>query len=117
MDFLTNFVRLIIILKLVFIYYAIYSFILERKLKKDPKNVELQKQYHDKLYFKERLELMFKFFMSLFLIYVFFPQHKTPIELNSEMRLLLYLFGFVLLLTANWSDILDNNAINKYLRI
>jgi hypothetical protein len=110
-------VRLIIIIKLFFIYYAIYGFILERKLKKDPKNVQLQKEYHDKMYFKERLELMFKFFMSLFLIYVFFPQHATPIQLNSEMRILLYLFGFILLLTAKWSEILDNNAINKYLRM
>jgi hypothetical protein len=87
---------------------------IEHKLKKNPTNNQLEKEYEKKMYLKERIELVFKLCMSILLIYVFFPQRKVPIPIDFEMRLLFYLFGFVLILTAPWKTILANSAFKKY---
>ena len=116
MNILTNYVRLIVLIKFIFLYFAITAFITDRKLKKNPANKqELEKEYNNKMYIKERLELVFKFCMAVLLIYVFFPQRKVPIPIDFEMRILFYLFGFILLLTAKWDIILSDSVIKKYM--
>ena len=116
MNILTNYIRFIVIIKFVFVYFAITALITKFQIKKNPSNKhQLEKQYNDKIYIKERLEIIFKFCMSVLLIYVFFPQRKVPIPIDFEMRLLFYLFGFILLLTAKWKNIIHDNAIDKYL--
>ena len=49
---------------------------------------------------KDQIEFMFIVLMSGLLIYSFNPRSK--IVVTSEMRLLLFLFGIVLLITAEW---------------
>lgn len=100
MNFLTNYVRLIFIIKLIFLYFAIVSSIDGARLKRDPKNAGLQNIYNNNLYYKERFELLFKFFMSILLIYLFYPRRQIPIPLDYEIRLLLCLFGVILILSA-----------------
>ena len=100
MDFLKNYVRLIIIIKLIFLYFVIVSSIDGIRLKSDPKNNELQTIYNNNLYYKERFELLFKFLMSILLIYLFYPRRQIPIPLDYETRLMLCLFGFILILSS-----------------
>ena len=54
------------------------------------------------LYWKDRTEFIFILTMSLLLIYYFHPLLK-PKNINGETRLLFFLFGWVLLVTAKWS--------------
>jgi len=115
MNILTNYVRFIVLIKCVFLYFAITAAIIKSKLKKNPTNDKLEKEYEEKIYLKERIELLFKFCMSVLLIYVFFPQRKVPIPIDFEMRILFYLFGFILLLTAKWKSIMHDSVIDKYL--
>jgi hypothetical protein len=53
-------------------------------------------------FWKGRLEFIFVFLMSFLLIYLFNPRTSRLNKVTGETKLLLYLFGFVLLLTANW---------------
>ena len=119
MNLLTSYVTLIFIIKIIFIYFAIRTLILsERKNNKDDKTNkedEIDKEYNTNKYFKERFELLFKLLMSFFLIFVFYPHRKKPIALNFESRLLLCLFGVILLLSAKWKEILDTSYINNIL--
>ena len=55
------------------------------------------------LYWKERFEFIFITLMSILLIYLFNPIKQNQELINRETKLLLYLFGFILLITANWN--------------
>ncbi len=97
MNAFTIYVTLIFIIKLIFIILAIYDASLKRGGKsKAAKHATIT-------YWKERVEFVFITMMSLLLIYVFFPRANRINLINSEVKLLLFLFGFVLLITANWS--------------
>ena len=54
------------------------------------------------LYWKERFEFIFIALMSILLIYLFNPRSNKNITIDRETKILLYLFGFILLLTAKW---------------
>jgi hypothetical protein len=115
MNFYTNYVRLIFIVKVIFMYFMMISGYDHYRSKKDPKNATLQQSYNTNIYFKERFELLFKFLMSALLIYLFFPRRKVPMPLDYETRILLYLFGWVLILSANWPSIIEESAFEQHL--
>ena len=59
-------------------------------------------KYDAKLvYWKERTEFIFVVSMSVLLIYYFHPIIKSE-PMSSETRLLFFLFGWILLVTAKW---------------
>jgi hypothetical protein len=89
------FIFFIIIIKLVFIVAAIGHIILTHT------NTKLDK-YDDKLvYWKERTEFVFILTMAILLIYHFHPRYQTK-PISSETKLLFFLFGWVLIITAKW---------------
>jgi len=94
---LDYFVFFIILIKIVFIISAIGHLFLshstnEKAAKLDPKLV----------YWKERTEFVFIASMAILLIYHFHPRlSKKPI--SEETALLFFLFGWILLFTAQWS--------------
>lgn len=53
------------------------------------------------LYWKKRTEFMFVVSMAILLIIVFNPYKNVPIDENSSD--LFFLFGIILLITANWN--------------
>jgi hypothetical protein len=68
-------------------------------------------------YFKERVELIFKGSMAILLILLFNPRTtKDMIKLDYETKLLLFLFGWVLIITADWKSIFANipKSINMF---
>jgi hypothetical protein len=90
------YVRIIFIVKIIFIFLAIYRLYIKAKHPKD-KQLELVEKW------KGRFEFMFISLMSILLIYIFNPRSSHIGLIDGETKLLLYLFGFVLLLTENWS--------------
>jgi len=56
------------------------------------------------VYWKERFEFVFILLMAILLIYLFNPRKDRTIMIDGETKILLYLFGFVLLITAKWSE-------------
>ncbi len=87
----------IIILKVAFIILALWFLYAEHKLKDKKLAATLE-------YWKDRVEFMFTISMSFLLIYIFQPRHNRLGEMDYETRVLFYLFGYILLITADWRD-------------
>jgi len=96
MDGFVLYIILIFIVKILFIILTITHLYMKMKGKT---NTQLDEKV---TFWKGRLEFIFVFLMSFLLIYLFNPRTSRLNKVTGETKLLLYLFGFVLLLTANW---------------
>jgi len=98
------FIYLIIIVKVIFIGLAIsYLFYKMKNKTDDPKAKHIE-------FWKERMEFIFICLMSILIIHLFNP--RTPqIVLPYEVRLLLFLFGIILLITADWSTFFHESPV------
>ena len=102
----------IIIIKMIFIILAITEFGLKITKKTDTE------KYKHVVFWKERFEFVFIILMAVLLIYLFNPKDKTnrtPI-IDDLVRLLLTLYGVVLIITANWSIFIEESVIIKGIR-
>jgi uncharacterized membrane protein len=64
-------------------------------------------------YWKEKFEFVFIILMAILLIYIFNVRHDRTIMINHETKFLLYLFGFVLIITADWELFLKDIPFKK----
>ena len=65
-------------------------------------------KYDDKLvYIRELTEFIFIGLMCALMIFVFHPRKDHMEYMNKEIKLLMYLFGWVILVTADWSGFRD----------
>ena len=104
MNYYDKFIYLVICVKLIFIGLSIYLVYIKRK---EPNN---KNKINQITHLKKRVETIFITFMSLLLIYLFNPRYtKNELILDYETRLLLFLFGFVLLITRDWESTIKNN--------
>ena len=121
MGFISKYGRFIFMIKVLFLIMTVMAKRTELVIKRDTKKGktadldEQRKKLEKEEYLRSRLELMFKFTMSIFLIIVFFPKRKNRVELTYEDNLLLTVFGFILLLTADWSVLIPHNIIDEYM--
>lgn len=107
MKYFDIYITLIFIVKISFICLAIYKLYLKAKKSKDVKLLSTVD------YWKERFEFVFITLMSILLIYLFYPRANRIGMIDGETKLLLYLFGFVLLLTENWSSFIHESIFFK----
>ena len=107
MDYFSKYVILIILVKVLFVILAVSH--LYFKVKGKAGSETDQKI----VYWKERVEFVFIFLMSLMLIYLFNPRSTRDLKLDFETKLLLYLFGFILLITAKWNIFIEESPIFK----
>ena len=121
MGFISKYGRFIFMIKVLFLIMTVMAKRTELVIKRDTKKGktadldEQRKKLEKEEYLRSRLELMFKFTMSIFLIIVFFPKRKSRVELTYEDNLLLTVFGFILLITADWSVLIPHNIIDEYM--
>ena len=107
MSYFSNYVILVILIKVVFVILAVSHLFLKIKGKADS---ETDKKI---VYWKERVEFVFIFLMSLMLIYLFNPRSNRDAKLDFETKILLYLFGFILLITAKWGVFIEESSTFK----
>lgn len=93
--YLDFFITFIFTVKIVFILLSVYQAYL--KMKKE-KNTSVYKKIH---YWRERFEFIFVICMGILLIYLFRPSNTNP-QISGETKILLYLYGVVSILIANW---------------
>ena len=69
-------------------------------------------------YLKEQSEFVFVFCMAILLIIVFNPwfDNQKYINIHKDLGILFYLFGFILLFTANWSLLFQESHIFKRIK-
>jgi len=68
------------------------------------------------VFWKDRLEFVFVILMSFLLIYLFNPRFDHKSLIDQHVKLLLYLFGFILLITANWGTFIEESVWFKDLQ-
>jgi len=90
------YITFIFLIKIGFIILAISHLYYKTK---GQENTETDKKI---LYWKERFEFIFIALMALLLIYLFNPRTDRSVIIDKETKILLYLFGFILILTAKW---------------
>ena len=103
MDTLNLFVSLIFVVKLVFILMALTHLHFKRK---GQENTPLDKKI---VYWKEKTEFVFVFLMAILLIYLFNPR-RPSVVITGETKIMLFLFGFVLIITANWNEFFKESS-------
>jgi hypothetical protein len=59
------------------------------------------------VYWKEKSEFVFKISMAILMIYSFHP-FRPPQNLSKEIKLLLYLFGFIIIFTSDWKNFVQS---------
>ena len=107
MDKYNLYVTFIILIKIGFIILAISH--LYMKLKHQ-EHSETDKKI---MFWKERFEFIFIALMAALLIYLFNPRFNNSSSIDYETKILLYLFGFILLITAKWGDFIKESGIFK----
>ena len=109
MNIFDMYIILIFIVKITFIILAVYRLYIKAKNPKDKKLEKIE-------FWKKRVEFIFITLMSILLIYLFYPGANRINMIDSETKLLLYLFGFVLLLTENWSSFIHETTWFKQIQ-
>jgi hypothetical protein len=107
MDYYTIYIYAIFLIKIVFIILASGHLYLKFKNKMGS---NLDKEI---LFWRERFEFVFTALMAVLLIYLFNPRKNRMIMINNETQMLLFLFGFVLIITANWKIFFKESDILK----
>lgn len=104
------YVTFIFLIKVGFILMALLHIYLKFKGKEQS---DLDKKI---LYWKERFEFIFIALMSILLIYLFNPRVDRNTLIDKETKLLLFLFGFILLITAKWDVFIKESPVFKMLQ-
>jgi hypothetical protein len=104
------YISLIFVIKIGFVLMAVTHIYLKAK---GETKTDLDKKI---VYWKERFEFVFVLFMSILLIYLFNPRKNRIVMIDGETNVLLYLFGFVLLITAKWDDFFHEAKWFKYIQ-
>ena len=99
------YITFIFLIKIGFITMVLIHLYLKLKHRE---NTDLDKKI---LYWKDRLELFFIVLMSFLLIYLFNPRYDKSILIDRETKILLYMFGFVLLITSNWNVLIKESHL------
>lgn len=103
------FIYLIIAVKVAFIGLAIALLYYKAKGKtSDPKAQHIQ-------FWKDRMEFVFIFLMSMLILSLFYPRRPQQ-HLNYETRLLLFLFGIILLITADWNTFFHESPALQHIQ-
>ena len=110
MSYFKSYLLLLFALKIIYILSVLL--ILYLKIKKE-ENSEI---YKILFYWKGRLEFIFTILMALFMIYLFDPRINRIYMINGETKILLYLFGFILLITADWSNFISTSKFLKHIQ-
>ena len=98
MDKYTIYISFIVFVKFALVCLAITHLYLKFKKETDS---ELDQRI---VYFKEKIEFVFIALMACLLIYLFSPRIDRSDLIQKETKFVLYLFGFILLITAKWGD-------------
>jgi hypothetical protein len=107
MSWYSKYIILVIVVKVIFVILALSHLVIKVRGKEES---ETDKKV---VFWKERMEFIFIFLMSMLLIYLFNPRANRNGNLDYETKILLYLFGFILLITAKWGTFIHENPLFK----
>jgi predicted MFS family arabinose efflux permease len=96
------FIYFIILIKGLFLFFALWNFYLKKKNHRDGGETKLEKRV---LYYKNLTENLFMVLVSILLIYLFNPYHENKYLLDDKyVKALLFIYGILMLVTFDWSE-------------
>lgn len=105
MNYFGKYVIFIILIKFLFIILSVSHLFLKVTGKVDSEKDKII------MHWRERVEFVFVFLMAIMLIYLFNPRANRDSNLEFETKFLLYLFGFILLITAKWNIFITESPV------
>ena len=105
MDFYNFFILFLLFLKFLLVFLAGCHLYYKRTNKLSTKRNEQIE------YLRTRIEFTFVALMALLMIYLFNPLQGKEIRINGETKLLLFLFGIILLITAKWESFFKTSIL------
>ena len=101
------FIFYIFLVKILFVLFSTLEIFYKEKNKKlednKKENKENKKIINSLEYWKKRFEFIYIICMSFLLLYLFYPYQKTYLLITPKIRLLIFLFAFILITTSNWA--------------
>lgn len=110
MNKLQLYIVFIFIIKILFIVTVIYSLYVKHK---KPTNKILLKRIE---FWKDHIEFIFNMMMSLLLVILFNPHTHEVIKISGEVKLLLYLFGIIMFMTADWKIFIHESPTFEFIQ-
>jgi hypothetical protein len=107
MEYFHNYLKIILIFKIIFVLLAIYGLFLHYY---SPTNKKL---LNTVTFLRSRSEFILITLMSILFMYLFNPLNDHIDRIDSEIKFVLFLFGFTLLLTENWYDFIHTSIFSK----
>ena len=104
MNIYNIYIYFIIFIKITFIILSLDTIILKKK------HEDNTDKYTKFMFWKSRVEFMFITSMALLLILLFNPYNKKNC-VDNETRILLFLFGIILIITSKWSLFFETSPI------
>ena len=103
MSYYNNFILCVFLSKILFVVCGVWHFILVRKNKSEN---ELSLRL---AMWKEYFEFIFLVSMALLCMHLFNPLAEIRPAINRETRVLLFIFGFIVLINCKWELIVGHS--------
>jgi uncharacterized membrane protein len=111
MGYLIYYLYLIVFVKLLFLFFALSHLYFRAMLLKNPKNTKYQTELEKTNIYKGQTEFVFTNMMALLLIYIFNPKNQNEKNIDKETKILMYIFGFIIIITSDWNQFIDESTI------
>jgi hypothetical protein len=99
-----NYILFIIGLKLIFLWLLVTHLYLKNKTKWNKLDERL-------LYWKERVEFLFTTCMAVLMLFIFNPRTANTIVITNDVKILLFAFALLILITENWKKFFKENKL------
>lgn len=109
-NYLVPFIYLIITIKALFLF-SILANIFITKFLKDSNIISKYSYFLSTI--KEQTEFIFILMTSVLMIAIFYPKQNNLKYINDHVKLLFYLFGWILIITAKWDLFFKESIIIK----
>ena len=106
-SFLQIYILFIVLIKIYFLFLVFHSLLIKHLLKKNPDNINYKTLSEKIKGRKDKVEFIFTISMACLLIYLFNPNRKNHLFIDDHIKLILYFFGFLLIITADWGSFIN----------
>jgi len=111
MEYLKIYLIFVVLVKCLFIYFALRHLYFRAMLLKQPNNASYKESLEKTKIYKDQTEFVFINLMALLFIYIFNPRYQNEKYVDKETKILMYIFGFVIIITSDWNQFISESTI------
>jgi hypothetical protein len=111
MGYLVIYLYFIVTVKILFLFFALRHLYFRAMLLKYPKNKEYLEGLKRTSIYKTQVDFVFTNMMAVLLIYIFNPRQQNEKYISKETKFLMYIFGFIIIVTSDWNQFIDDSTI------